>query len=322
MRCAGVCRSCASSISRAVTSGPTGARLLANLDTTLADTFEDWTAPPPLPEGQLTSLILHNCSLGDSGAQTLFAAKTLSALTSLDISQCRLKDPATLGALRDSAQLTGLRRLSLAGNKEFGGHLAALAGWPVLARLQHLALPQTATAEDFQALFPEPSQVLRSLDLTSAKQLLKTPGVILDAAVSLTALDVGTTGVGNTGLARLLAAPAVHSALELQANRCSLSDAAVGVLTRSGLDRLVTLDLSSNKLTDKGLAQLAEWPGLRNVTHLRLGNNRKVGPPGYRALIGSPHFEPTDLDIGKSSDAAIVEPLRERYGNALRVRTK
>jgi hypothetical protein len=41
-----------------------------------------------------------------------------------------------------------------------------------------------------------------------------------------------------------------------------LSDKSVAALVKSKLDRLVTLDLSSNKLTDEALALLAEWRGL------------------------------------------------------------
>ena len=301
--------------------GYSGCRMLANLDTDLADLFTGWTAPPPLPEGQLSSLTLHGCGIFDEGARTLFAAKTLSALEELVISQCRLKEEDTLTALRSSPCLTGLRRLSLAGNKELGGKLAALAGWDVLPRLESLAVPQTATADDIAALFPEPSAALRALDLSSARGLLKNPEAVANAAVALTKLDLGTTSAGDKAWATLLAAPSTRTVLGLEANRCSLSDRAIDALTNSPLERLVALDLSSNKLSDKGLQQLAEWPGLRYVTRLRIGNNRKLGLPGYRGLIDSPHFNPVALDIGKSADGAVIAALRERFGKALVVRS-
>ncbi len=111
----------------------------------------------------------------------------------------------------------------------------------------------------------------------------------------------------------------METLLELHANGCSLSDAAVGVLVKSKLDRLVTLDLSSNKLTDEGFEQLAGWQGLEHITHLRVGNNRKVTAKGYQALMAAEQFVPVVLDIGKSSDAKLVKQLRERFADALMV---
>ena len=78
-----------------------------------------------------------------------------------------------------------------------------------------------------------------------------------------------------------------------------------------GPRRLVTLDLSSNELTDAGLTTLARWPGLEHVTHLRLGNNRKVTAAGHRALMESQTFTPAVLDLGK---VTVVAQSKERFG--------
>ena len=67
-------------------------------------------------------------------------------------------------------------------------------------------------------------------------------------------------------------------------------------LVASPLRRLVRLDVSSNKLTDAGLAELAAWPGLEHVAFLRIGNNRKVTATGYRALIDATQLTPAVLD--------------------------
>lgn len=82
---------------------------------------------------------------------------------------------------------------------------------------------------------------------------------------------------------------------------------------------VITLDLSSNKRTDEGFEQLAGWQGLEHVTHLRVGNNRKVTAKGYQALMAAEQFDPVVLDIGKSSDAKLVKQLRERFSDALTV---
>ncbi|MBL8714491.1 MAG: TIGR02996 domain-containing protein [Myxococcales bacterium] len=299
--------------------GPTGCRLLANLDTDLATSFDDWTPPPPLRDGQLERLVLHGTQIGDEGARLLFTATPLRDLVELDVSQCRIAEGSTLAALRASP-LHQLRRLSLAGNVALGGHFDALAGWPVLERLEALSLPQTCTPDDLGALFPAPSKHLRALDLSSAKALVKHRGPLFATAEALTHLDLGTTSLGDDGFVEVLASEPVHSVVELRANGCSLSDQAVAALVDSDLHRLVTLDLSSNKLTDAALQALAQWEGLAQITHLRLANNRKLGLPGYRALVASPHLQPVALDVGKPSDPAIAPLLRERFGRAVRAR--
>lgn len=293
--------------------GTTGARLLANLDTDLAEAFEGWKAPPPFVKGQLKSLVLHGCGIGDEGAGLLFSAESLSGLHTLVLSQCRLTHEATLEALKQSK--LSLTRLSLSGNKELGGHFEALAGWKALPKLEALALPQTVTAADVRALFPKPSKVLRELDVTSAKPLLETPEVLLDVAKALTHLDMGVTSIGDEGFGAL--APAFDRLLELRVNGCSLSDAALEVLVTKGSTRLVTLDVSSNKLTDAGVKLLAGWKGLEHVTHLRLGNNRKVTAAGLKALLEAKSFEPAELDLGKVTDSKLVAQLAERFGKSV-----
>lgn len=294
--------------------GPTGARLLVNLETDLGDSFEGWRAPPPFRNGQLKHLVLHGCGLHDEGALLLFGAESLVGLRTLTLSQCRLTQAATLDALKRSPHLVALTDLSLSGNKELGGHFTQLSGWEALPKLERLALPQTVMANDVRALFPSPSKALRELDLTSAKALLTSPAAVLALAEAFTSLDLGLTAVGDDGWAELMPAPALRRLVELHANGCSLSDDAVEVLTTKGPGRLVTLDLSSNKLTDDGLTTLAEWPGLEHVTQLRLGNNRKVTAAGYRALMKAPSFAPAMLDVGKAADVKLIAALKERFG--------
>jgi uncharacterized protein (TIGR02996 family) len=298
--------------------GLAGAQLLTSMQTDLGEHFEDWTAPPPLPEAQLTTLILHATQLGDEAARLLFDAPTTRALETFSISQCRLDQRETLEALAASP-LEKLRSLSIAGNKAFGEQLDALASWPVVAQLRHLALPLSTTAESLGALFSQPSTALRSLDLSSAKVAAAEPETIAACASTLTALDIGTTRIGDVAWGRLLEQSSVEPVTELRANGCSLSDRGIERLANSSLERLLTLDLSSNKLTDKGVEALAAWPGLKHVTFLRIGNNRKVKARGYRALIESPHLDLAVLDVGKLSDESILASLRDRFKSALRV---
>ena len=74
-------------------------------------------------------------------------------------------------------------------------------------------------------------------------------------------------------------------------------------------------------IPNAALAKLAEWPGLRHLTYLRLGNNRKLGQQGYQALAESPHFDPAQLDLGKVKDEGSRELLRERFGARVLMRS-
>ncbi len=294
--------------------GADGCRLIAGVEPPLlAQVYEDWTAPPPLRPGQLQSLVLDGCGVGAEGVQVLTEAPPLEALEVLNLRQCRIEDASALHALRAWPSFTRLRELSLAGNKALAGSLEGLG--PV-GHLQSLALPQTVTPADFAALFPEPSAALRELNLVSARALLASPQLVAKAATHLTRLDLGSTRLGDDRFAVLLAAPALAPLMHLKLNQCSLSDRSVAELVAAGLDRLVSLDLSSNKLTDNTLIWLAAWPGLKGLSSLRLSNNRKLSAKGYQALIEAPGFDPAILDVGKCGAAG--DALRERFGSALK----
>ncbi|PRQ03768.1 TIGR02996 domain-containing protein [Enhygromyxa salina] len=294
--------------------GVSGCQLLANEATDLGQSFDDYVAPPPLPIGQLRALDLRGCAVGDAGLEVLARAPTLAALETLDLTQNRLTEPS-LESLRKAAVFDNLSALSLAGNNELGPHLGRLAGWPPIARLRRLALPQTTTLDALTALFPQPSAKLRELVLTSNKALATKPELLAACAEHLTHVDLGTTRIGDAGLATLLASSSGASLTALKLNGCSLSDKAIAALVSSNLERLTELDLSSNKLTNAALEQLAAWPGLRHVTRLRLANNRKLSHDGYAALARSPYFEPFELLLGKVADEATRAAIDEWFGD-------
>jgi uncharacterized protein (TIGR02996 family) len=291
-----------------------GSQLLANLPTDLGASFDDYVAPPPLPEAQLRRLDLRGCAIGDAGLEVLAPAATLAALESLDLTQNRL-GTAALAHLRTLACAGSLRELSLAGNNDLGPDLDQLAGWAPLAQLRRLALPQSTTAQAFAALFRQPSASLRELALTANKTLGPRPDLVGGCAQQLTSLELGTAKVGDAGLTQLLAAPSVASLTRLELNGCSVSDKGVAALVGSGLVGLNHLDLSSNKLTDASLVWLADWPGIRHLVWLRLGNNRKLSAAGYQALVDSAYFEPAQLRVGKVADVGARQLLHDRFGD-------
>ncbi|MFT3711617.1 MAG: hypothetical protein QM817_28605 [Archangium sp.] len=294
--------------------GPVGGTMVASEPTGLGDTFEDFVEPPPFAKGQLTSVVMHGCMLGEVGVLALLNATHLTALRELDIGGCVLSEQDTLKAFAKAKSLHGLERLGLAGNR-IDPH--GLAGWAGLPRLRALMLPQSTSAATLAKLFPKPSPKLRELDVRSARELMKSPRAVLDAAEAFTNLHVGTTSLGDAGWKQLLDAPSTRTLFHLQANGCSLSDEAIDALVDSKLKRLVTLDVSSNKLNDPALARLMKWEGSELLTHLRISNNRKLTMKGYQALIDAKHFQPALLEVGKVSDAKAKKALEERFGDAL-----
>ena len=201
--------------------------------------------------------------------------------------QCALTDERDAGGAAEVEAPRGaggaLARREQAGSEAAFGEARGLER---AAEARAVFVVQVTSAAELQALFPKPSKSLRALELASAKDLAKTPSAISGCAESFTELDIGTTSIGDAGWDELFSSGSLDTLLELHANGCSLSDDSVEVLTQSKLRRLVTLDLSSNKLTDDGLELLANWQGLEHVTHLRLGNNRKVTSAGLRRAHG------------------------------------
>jgi uncharacterized protein (TIGR02996 family) len=293
--------------------GSTGAQLIANMKTDLAEYYPDHVEPPHFADGQLRALGLAGTNIGDGGLTHLIAARHLAGLEALDLGRCNISEEGMLVALRDSETMRGLRKLSLAGNSHVGAMLGVLAGWA--DRLVELKLPQSTNAAALRALFPKPSPKLRTFEISSAKDLAGAK--LADVAEALVHLDIGTTSLGDDRFIELIGAPSLRRLVHLHANGCSLSDDVIGKLP---FERLVSLDVSSNKLTDAGMKALASWSGLANVTFLRIGNNRKVTAAGLDALVKAPHFQPAELDVGKLADPKLVAKLRERFGETLIVR--
>ncbi len=297
-----------------------GAYLLAGLadELDLGATWDDFMMPPPLAPGQIHELRVAGCKLGDAGLAGLAMAEGLS-LTTLDASGNQLT-AASIETLHHAA-FDGLTALSIAGNAPLGPGLAGLADTTWKGSLTHVGLDRSTTAAALAA-FLTPSSSLRSLDLRGARGLFKeagAPSTIAHATESWLDLQLGTTGLGDAGLATILDGAAAQTLLVLGLAQCSLTDAGVRtVLDR--LVRLVDLDISSNRLSDATLHALAEWPGRHRLARLRIGNNRKLTRDGWDALMASEGFDPAVLDVGKQKDPALRAALTERFGPALRCR--
>ncbi|MCB9672459.1 MAG: TIGR02996 domain-containing protein [Alphaproteobacteria bacterium] len=295
--------------------GEAGIQLLTGEPTDLGQYTEGWTDPPPLVPGQLRTLSLAGCGVGDPGLAALLRGQaTFAGLRSLALDQCLLVDGALLAGLRDAP--FALRALGLSGNN--GLDLTGLAGWEGLARLERLTLPKALDVDGLDAVLPEAPDLL-DLELAGARDLLAAPERVFGRFGSLAFLNLSTTGLKDAGFRALCATPFASHLHRLRVNGCSLSDASVERMLEA-VPNLVELDVSTNKLTDDGMERLAGWEGLQHVTRLRIGNNRKVGARGYGALMASPHFDPVELDVGKMAEGELRTSLEGRFGDALLAR--
>jgi uncharacterized protein (TIGR02996 family) len=299
--------------------GVDGAFLLAGMadELDLGVTWDDFIAPPPFAKGQLQELRLAGCKLGDAGLAALTTGDGL-ALQTLDASGNQLTAASREVWFHDA--LANLTVLSIAGNGGLGPVLDTLVDASWRSNLTHIGLPRTVTAEALEG-FLRPSEPLRSLDLRGARDLFRGASGSIAASVIAAAsphwieLQLGTTGLGDAGLDRVLQGAAA-SLLVLGLAQASLTDAGVAMVFER-LPRLVDLDISSNRLTNRTLEALAEWPGRRRLARLRIGNNRRLDLDGWSALIGCEGFDPAELDVGRVTDPALLSALRDRFGNAL-----
>ncbi len=278
-----------------------------------------------LDRAALVAFGLQGATPGRSGMRSLFAAPWMAHLASLRLRACRLVvadlQPLVADSLfpMSSTRAPALRSLDIGGHPSFAGELG-----PLLARLsgqlEDLDVRGSYAAADvpgiLAALAPEPHR----LCLTTARGPLDAATLAAIGATPVARLAIGNAKLGPVGMAALCGAglPAVT---ELVVRSNGIENDGVDALIAADPARLVGLDLSSNRLTDRAVVGLAAWPGLRHVVRLDLGNNPRIGDEGARALVASPWLRPAELHVfrGRMTEDAI-DSLRERFGEALRLR--
>lgn len=296
--------------------GLDGVRLLLGEETGIGEFIEDYKAPPGLNAKVLKKLRLNGTNILDEGAQKLLGWTGAKKLTALELNQCGIGDAETMEAI---AKLNKLTHLAISGN--FGDsrikNILVLKDWKRWLQLESIELPKEIDAESFQTLFSKRSTKLKHLKIVGAKKLVSSPAVIGESAKNLITLNIGSSSIGDDNFAELLELPSMKKCVHLIVNKCTLSDKAIESLVSSKLDRLVTLDISSNKLSDKSMEALANWPGLKNVANLRIRNNRKLTGKSYTGLMESEFFEPASFDVGKVKEKPIEKKLVAQYGTAM-----
>ena len=262
-----------------------------------------------LDQGALTALHLRGVQPGRSGLRALASGRLVARLEELGLRASGLR-AADLALLLDRAPAADTWDLSA--NPALVGALGEVLA-PHVGRIRRLQLRGSYAPADLARLAHRATG-FDALHAASPRGRLEPRHV---AAVGR--LDVASLGLGNAQLTsdalRALCdggLPRV-STLSLRTNR--LGDAGVSALTRTEAPELTALDLSSNQISSKGAAELSQWPGLRHVIHLNLGNNRRIGPDGAEHLLRAPHLAPTSLWLqGCGLSEAWRDRLEARFG--------
>jgi uncharacterized protein (TIGR02996 family) len=199
--------------------------------------------------------------LGTAGVLPFLAAGL--PLAALHLAENGL-DRDVLPALAHSPACRGLSRLDLSDNRRLGGSLPVLAGTPLLAGLRQLGLAGCRL---------QPGDVLA---------LSATDG-------GLDWLDLSRNGEGDLLTVALTGRAWAGGLAWLGLSESRLTDAAVSVLAEAHWPRLVTLHLARNRVTDRGVAELAASRRLPRLALLTL-DECPVGDTGVRHLCETPHL--------------------------------
>jgi uncharacterized protein (TIGR02996 family) len=173
--------------------------------------------------------------------------------------------------------------------------LEHLAKTPVRASLLALRirwLRRLGIISELGAALPR----LETLQLETADLKSQEVHALAAAFPKLVALDLGDNERAATlDLARLLAdMPALR---RLRLAKLGLTDAhAIAIALSPEAERLVQLDLTTNKITDAGALALAHSPHLRNLRRLDLDANA-IGPDAKQAIACSPHLALAQIHV-------------------------
>ncbi|MEN0062147.1 MAG: hypothetical protein AAGA48_08330 [Myxococcota bacterium] len=258
----------------------------------------------------------------------------------------QLEELVLRGPLSDKAaealvpQLGALRRLTLMGHGPQGtGPFATMPGLPNLETVDVLRL--ATTTRDVAAFVagahrPSLERVrIRCSRLGDAKPHvgnLTGPATIevdLDdercGQAMATLSPAGVFGrtrairlgqAGAMGFRALLQAPDLSGLERLDGRRCDLNSARLRALFNRECPRLTQLWLDDNPLGDRGVGELAAWPGLSSLVDLRLLGT-EMTLDGLMTLMNSPHLNDLrvlhldpELPNGDLSALAAAQALR------------
>lgn len=213
----------------------------------------------------LGKLVLSRNDIDARGAARLIAVNRLTGLHTIDLSVNPIDGDELAVELRALAPRPGgLSMLNLEDNGLSSASLVELAKLPHFSEIERLAL----SGNDFG---------VTGIDALSGRRLQ-----------FLRALMLGGSGLGDPGVAALVAAPWLPRLRKLDLSDNRISDDGLATLLHKGrLTGLETLVLSHNDLTDRGLRLFQHHTGLSGLRYLEIGNNPFTGA-GASALVANP----------------------------------
>ena len=228
----------------------------------------------------LRELHLGRNRLGDDAVELLAAASGLSCLEDLDLSE---NDIGETGArtLAASRHLGQLKRLELRHNQIGPAGAEAIAASDRLASLQRLGLAGNSIGVPRLFSLPRVSSLLSvpSLDLTAnglspaALKAILTRPTGDNTPARLRELDLSHNDLGEPGTRVLAQAAALEDLKVLRLAGCGIPDEGLRLLALSPhLNRLVSIDVGNNPLSDQGFRAFHDTPFLRSL--------RRVVTPG------------------------------------------
>ncbi len=247
----------------------------------------------------LRTLLLNGNEIGERGAAALVAWPGLARLEALDLAGCNL-GRHEVSQLVTSARIGNLKRLDISRN---ANDLDVLENLLTSAhpRLTDLGLGSTELNPIDAGLFRRAAfaKTLQRLDLDSANFQ---PGAFAEltrcALPALQSLKLNSVPLRATAPASLANALFAGMLTTLSLDNCELGATGAEEFFEGKFPKLTTLDLSRNRLTNRGGIALANaaksFPALAT---LKLWDN-KLGPSAITALANSKVLEyVTELDL-------------------------
>lgn len=235
----------------------------------------------------LHTLSLADCDIGFGGAKRLAEWPSLANLLVLRLERNNLrKDGVT--ALANSPHVAGLHELGLGANSMNVPALNALVSQPAFGNLHVLGLEGNSLGKDGARILASAKylgnlQQLRlgntNLDEEGAHELA---GAIRLPA--LTRLDLCNNDIGPGGVKELAAAPFASQLVELDVLSNRIGDEGLQALAQAGFDRLTTLNVHYNGISDAGMRVLLASKLMQTLQRLSVGGNR-LSPAVHQRLL-------------------------------------
>ena len=276
----------------------------------------DWCTVASCPHlKQLRELMLYYGTLTPRDAAWIAEENPCPRLKRLHLG-FEITDEA-LKELFGGRAFTGLEELELDTGKLSPAGLKAIATAAPLKRLKSLKIayrriPGIAKIVAGAAFWPH----LEELEV--ARCGLGNAGLaeLLAKRTRLQTLDAANNNITTAGALALADSPVLASLKNLNLWGNKIGDKGVAALVGSPKARnLRELDLSECKLTLAGLTAIAESPHLANLRELCVSSN-DIDLTGARALAASPHLDGlTELRVGSNLTAAARKALKARFGD-------